>query len=167
MTDNERELKLQAFLDGELPEAEAREVAAWMAREPEAAALQLELKNTRQALSGHERDIKVPESREFYWSKIAREIERTERVEPAKAEVSPLAWLRRVLYPIGGLAAVALAVVLFWPPTKAVAQPEIETALADCGALTYRDEQAGMTVVWFSYDSEKGLADNHPVNTLH
>ena len=30
----EQQLKLQAFLDGELPESDRREVAAWLARMP-------------------------------------------------------------------------------------------------------------------------------------
>ena len=44
---NEQQLKLQAFLDGELPEREAREILAWTQRDSAAAALLAELKNTR------------------------------------------------------------------------------------------------------------------------
>jgi anti-sigma factor RsiW len=154
MTDDEKELKLQAFFDGELPEAEAREVAAWIARDRDAADLQKELRNTRQALAGFEQGINVPESREFYWSKIAREIERTERLEPVKTRVSALVWLRRLLLPVVGLAMVVAAVVFLWQPSPVEAEPEFESTTDDCGAMTYRDEDAGMTVVWFSYDSE-------------
>jgi anti-sigma factor RsiW len=39
MMEFEKLLKIQAFLDGELPEAEAREVAAWVAADAEATAL--------------------------------------------------------------------------------------------------------------------------------
>ena len=70
-------LKLQAFLDGELPEDEAREVSSLLARDADAAALHRELKNTRAAVVNFERPIQVPETREFYWSKISKEIERT------------------------------------------------------------------------------------------
>ena len=40
----EQEFKLQAYLDGELPEAEARQVADWVAKDAEAAALLSELR---------------------------------------------------------------------------------------------------------------------------
>ena len=161
----EQQVRLQAFLDGELPEREMREVAAWIAANPEAAALQLELTNTRQALKDFEKDIKLPESREFFWSKIERELNRVERAQAARPEVSPFLWLRRGLISAGGLAVVLVGLLIAWP-RPATAQPEVETALADCGALTYRDEQAGMTVVWFSYGSENGLADRQPASTI-
>src|SRR3954463_8797743 len=107
MTD-EQQLKLQAFLDGELPETDSREIAAWLARDADATALLGELKNTRNALKGFEPELKVPESREFYWSKIKREIERSAPVVAPVETVSLFARLRRVLMPLGAVAAVAL-----------------------------------------------------------
>ena len=82
MIEYETQLKLQAFLDGELPEDEARTIAARVAQDPEATDLLAELRNTRQALSLFEEGPKLPESREFYWSKIQRAIE---QLEPAPA----------------------------------------------------------------------------------
>src|SRR5438445_6994113 len=85
--DYDKQLKLQAFLDEELSEAEAREVASWLAQDQEMTLLLAELRNTRQAVSRFEAGIRLPESREFYWSKIEREIERLEpaaTVQPAK-----------------------------------------------------------------------------------
>ena len=52
--DYETQLKLQAFLDGELPEQEARDVAALVARDSEATDLLTELRNTRKALADFE-----------------------------------------------------------------------------------------------------------------
>jgi len=153
----EQQLRLQAFLDGELPEREMREVAAWLATDPEAAGLQLELKHTRQALTNFEKDIKLPESREFFWSKIEREITRLEKPEPAKPQVSPFVWLKRALISAGSVAVVVIVALVAWP-RAATAQAEVETTLADPGAFTYRDDQEGMTVIWFSYGSENGLA---------
>ena len=85
--DYNAQLKLQAFLDGELPEAEASEVANWLARDREAAALLEELRNTRSALAGFEAEVRLPESREFFWSKIEREIQRLETPAPKPAPV--------------------------------------------------------------------------------
>src|ERR1700761_7589383 len=98
----EQQLKLQAFLDGELPEKDTREVAAWLAGDADATALLGELRNTRKALADYEPALKVPESREFYWSKIKREIERSTPVEaPAKGPSLFASW-RRILLPLGG-----------------------------------------------------------------
>src|SRR5258708_2188103 len=108
----EQQLRVQAFLDGELPEKDTREVAAWLARDADATALAGELRNTRKALAGFEPELKVPESREFYWSKIKREIERS---SPAKAPVESISlftWLRRVLMPLGAAAVLALVGVI-------------------------------------------------------
>src|SRR5207248_2803731 len=110
--DLDKQLKLQAGLDGELPEAEAREVADWLARDREAAALHTELRNTRQALAGHEVGVALPESREFFWSKIEREIARLERIEAAASPVSWANRLRRFLMPVAGVAVVAIAALL-------------------------------------------------------
>jgi len=37
---------------------------------------------------------------------------------------------------------------------------EIETALADAGAFTYRDYSAGTTLVWLSYPADTEVAEN-------
>jgi len=70
----EFQLKLQAYLDGELSKKETREVETWLASDKEAQLLLAELKTTNRALSIFEQELKLPESREFFWSKIQREI---------------------------------------------------------------------------------------------
>ena len=101
--DYEAQLKLQAYLDGELPEKEAREVANWLARDREAVALFAELRNTRQALVGLEVGVELPETREFFWSKIEREIRRQAGPEPIARPSGLLATWRRFLVPAGAL----------------------------------------------------------------
>src|SRR4051812_33088103 len=105
---SEVELELQAYLDGELAGADVRRVETLLANDAGAKALFQELKTTKSLLAGNEPEIKVPESREFYWSKIERAIERAEKLEPAAA-TSAGAWLgrwRRYLAPLAGVAAV-------------------------------------------------------------
>src|SRR6476646_9234604 len=104
----EQQLKLQAFLDGELPEKDAREVAAWLARDAEATDLLAELRNTRKALVDFEPGLKLPESREFYWSKIQREIQRLEPVQTPAKPVSVFALVRRILVPLGSVAVLTI-----------------------------------------------------------
>jgi len=153
--DNEAQLKLQAYLDGELPESEAKEVANWLARDHDAAALFGELRGTRQALAGFEGRVLLPESREFFWSKVQREIERQPGSAP-EASPSPLAaWLRRLVLPATATAALALGVFFALRPPAGISP---ETALADPGAFTYHDDSAGTTLVWLSYPAEEEVA---------
>ena len=105
-------LKLQAWVDGELPASEAARIAELVRTDSEAAALAAELKMTRGFLAGNEPQVKLPESREFHWSKIQRAIERAE-AEPVARESMPwLAALRRFLVPVSGLALVAFLTVV-------------------------------------------------------
>ena len=164
----EQQLKLQAFLDKELPEKEAREVAAWVARDAEAKDLLAELGNTGKALENFEPGLKVPESREFYWSKIQREIRRLEPARAPAKSVSTFTILRRILVPLGGVAALAIAGVIAFQQLGGHGAPpaQVNAMLADVGAFTYRDQAQGMTVIWLSYPAEKKLADNPSGDTL-
>jgi anti-sigma factor RsiW len=149
------QLKVQAYLDGELPEVEAREIANLLARDREAVALMGELRNTRQALVGSEIGITLPESREFFWSKIEREILRQERQQDAPIRQRPASFLtawRRFLIPAGALSALALAAFISLNNHSSVST--VETAIADPGAFTYHDFSTGTTLVWFSYPAE-------------
>lgn len=181
MMDHESQLKLQAYLDGELSGRAARGVERWLAADAEAHALAGELRNTRQALVGNEMPVPLPETREFYWSKIEREIRRQQTVESApavsrlvarlKGRVGVLAdrwspagsgfgvWWKRVLVPAVAVAClvmiVGVAVKQFGGRSGgAVGQHELVAALTDSGAITYRDDSTGVTLVWFSYPSQ-------------
>lgn len=167
----EQQLKLQAFLDGELSEKEARDVAAWLARDAEASDLLAELRNTRKALADYEPALKLPESREFYWSKIQREIQRLEPVEAPAKSVSIFALLRRVLVPLGSVAVLVIAGVLAYQRfgnhgETPRAQVSAMLAVADAGAIHYRDQAQGMTVIWLSYPADKKVADESSADTL-
>jgi anti-sigma factor RsiW len=154
----EQQLKLQAFLDGELPEPEAREVAALVARDREATDLLKELRHTRQALKESAQDVKLPESREFYWSKIQREIERLEPAPAAAGSVPFIARLRRFLVPAGAVAAAAIIAVVAGLQTgilHTAAGPDTESDVADSGTFTYNDDANGTTLVWLSFPAER------------
>ena len=106
----ERQLELQAYLDGELSSRAARRVAEWLGRDPEAQALAAELRMTKRLLVDNEPEVTVPESGEFYWSRIWRAIEAGGTRPPERAHA--LRWLfgwRRLFVPLSG---VALALVL-------------------------------------------------------
>ena len=149
---NEREkLQLQAHLDQELSPRQARKAAAWVEQDDEARALYAELRDLRAALAGNELEAKVPDSREFYWSKIERAI----RQNPAPERPPFLArypWWMRYLAPAVGatlLLIASLSVVrLTTPATSMSYLHEIETPLDDTTAISFHSQTAGMTVVW-------------------
>ena len=165
----EAQLKLQAFLDSELPEAEAGEAAKWLEQDREAAALLAELRQTRAALTGFEEGIQLPESREFFWSKIEREIQ---RLEMPAAERVPAPWFARLQRFLAPATAVALLAIVGLVAIRQNGLPvlsagaEMETALADTGAFTYRDYSAGTTLVWLSYPAENESADDEAIGVL-
>jgi anti-sigma factor RsiW len=159
---SEQQLKLQAFLDGELPEKEARDAAALVARDAEAADLVAELRNTRRALAGFEPGLKVPESRECYWSRIERLIQRLEPAPATAPSVSFFGRSRRFLVPTGAVAAlviVAAVAVLELGRPGVLARPETEMTSPDSAAFTYQDDANGTTLVWLSYPAESGFAE--------
>jgi anti-sigma factor RsiW len=161
----EEQLKVQACLDGELPEPEAREAANRLARDPEAAALMKELRMTRQALVGFEAGLRVPESREFYWSKIQRQIERAERPAPEPAAAVPwLVGLRRFLAPAAAVAMLVFGGLVVVRHSGTMAPGGMETT--EAGAFTYRDYAAGATLVWLSYPAENEFALEGSADTL-
>lgn len=152
----ERQFKLQAYLDGELPGREANEVKALLAADAEAQALMEELQFTKKALVGNEPEVRLPESREFYWSKIQREIERQEKASAAPAPTPWFAWWQKWLVPVSGLAGAVLLLLVFQGQrTPELALTEVQSALPEMGAMTFSDQSAGVTMIWV-YDRSQG-----------
>jgi len=115
MIDYKDQLRLQAYLDGELSASEEKEITDLLAKDPESAALLTELRQTSQALAGFEEGLKLPESREFFWSKVQRGIESQENRASAVDRSAPVPWsvrLRRFLVPASGLAVIASLVLV-------------------------------------------------------
>ena len=156
MINHETELKLQAYLDGELPDADAKGIADLLERDAGAEALYQQLRIAWSLLFGNELERKLPEPPEFYWSKIRRQIERLESTQAdGLAQPAPSRWWTRFLAPAGVLAALAVFVAV------ALLNPEdggnflalddshdIETPLEETSSFSFRSEAAAMTVVW-------------------
>ena len=155
------ELKLQAWLDGELPEGEAGAVARMADTDLEVRALVAELRTTKGFLIGNEPEHILPESHDFHWSKIRREIERLEQPQAAVAtRGSWLAGLGRVLAPASGVALVAIVTLVslnFLQPRDTgdalAGMVEVENPSEHIGSISYRSQNENMFVVWL-YDRE-------------
>lgn len=158
MTD-EMHLELQAYADGELSASARGSVEARLATDAEARALLAELRMTRQVLAANEPAMQLPESREFYWSKIEREINRLESAGERRAPSPILQWWRRLILPAAGLAVLALTLSVTVFPGLQRGGSTVETSFPSADALTYRDQAHGVTLVWLSYPGEEEATD--------
>ena len=147
------ELKLQAYVDGELPQREAQSLARWIAEDKEARALLAELKMAKAVLAGNEPELSVPESREFYWSKISREIHRLESAETRPGAGLWFSW-QKYLAPLAGVALVVLLALGAFNIYNARVRDndarhlaEIENLSEQMGAFSFRSSE-NMFVVW-------------------
>ncbi len=152
----EQELELQAYLDGELSERAARRVADWMAKDPEAQRLAGELRMTRGALAGNEPEVSVPESRDFYWSKIRRAIESAQPAKDNPVLLWLLAW-RRHLVPLSSLAMagiLAIGIARFAGLTGSedpwMNLTEVENLSEHMTSHSFRSRSENVFVVWIS-----------------
>ena len=146
-------IKLQAYLDGELGVREARSIAALIERDADVRALHAELQQTRAMLVTNEPEIRLPESREFYWSKIEREIQRLE-ASSASRPSGWMAFLRRYTTALAGTS-VAAALVLFVGFQMGWLSPnhpfdDTDNPFDDTPSFSFRSEAQKMTLVWIA-----------------
>ena len=164
---DETKIKLQAYLDGELSGREARQISELLESDAEAKSFFAELQFVKTAMHGNELELKLPETREFYWSKIQREIERG--TKEISTRVPAFAWWKPAYVRFaGGLAAVcALLMVSFiafngGSPAKFAFVPGEIEGNGEMGAITYHSNAEGMTVVYL-VDREQGeVVDSEP-----
>jgi len=144
------EMKLQAWVDGELSAAEASAIERQIATDAEANGLVAELKSVTTAMAGNELVRTITDTREFYWSKIQREIERQARAEERAAQSPRVAAWRNWLSPFLGFASLACILLLAIKPISPPAFDEISSTGEGMEAVTFHDQSAGMTVVWLA-----------------
>lgn len=142
-------LEIQAYVDGELDAARRATVESLCSTDPAARRLLEDLASFRDCVQGHEPEFSVPETREFYWSQIQRQLKSP--AAPAPAQISPwLNWVRW-LVPVAGLAAVAYLIAL--PRSEAPASrtlASVSPASMEASSVVYRSEADGVTVHWIN-----------------
>jgi anti-sigma factor RsiW len=165
MMNDDAQLKLQAYLDGELSQVEARQVEDSLAGDPEAAALLQELRQTSQALQGFEHGVRLPESREFYWSKIAREIRRQEQPQARREPGSLVLRVQRWFLPASAVALLTLVLTLSVGRSTTLLPGEMELMSPEMAALTFRSQAEGITMVWLYPRNEANVPrENSPID---
>jgi len=146
-------IRLQAYLDGELNDGDEQNVVALLEGNGEARALFQELKQTRSLLRSNEAEFRLPESREFFWGKIEKEIS---RIEAAPAGQRRPVWMRflvRHFAAIAGTSAAAALVLFLGLQMNFVSTgmfEEIDNPLEDTGSFSFRSESQQMTLVWIA-----------------
>jgi hypothetical protein len=155
------QLKVQAWLDGELPDQEARRIAEWIARDAEASALAAELGCVKQAMFRNEAAAASGESREFYWSKIERQIQREAGLRRGDATPWYARW-RRYLAPAVGVAGLACVLVIAIRQAAPPSFDEISSTIEGMEAVTFHDQSSQMTFVWLQ-DKTSAPAQDKPV----
>jgi len=163
MKTNELELKLQAYLDSELHGKGRQEIEVVLKTDSVARKLLEELKAVKAVLADNELEISCPESREFYWSQISREITPT-ATAATHSSPSILELFKRYALPSGMVAVISIVLLLFinnkQNDQRAETSPldeseilfglnlEIDTDFLDASTITFRSESEAMTVVW-------------------
>jgi negative regulator of sigma E activity len=152
----EAQLKMQAYLDGELGPSEAAEVQRLLEQDAQARQQFEELRAVRSLLRDNEPEYRLPESREFYWSKISQAIAMAEaQSAPGREDPAP-AWallLRRWLAPVSAMAMVfllALAGLKMLSPNHDYAMMEIENYSEDLMVSTFRHPTEKVVVFWLT-----------------
>lgn len=150
-------LKMQALLDGELNVGEVAELEAALTRDGGAQALMTELRMTREALVANEPVAQLPESVDFHWSKISREIERLEAA-PAGVTLAEraLSWLR-YLAPATAVGAVAVLAVLQFSPRSTGDELYTDSA-PEVSPVVFQSQEESMTVIWLQGDVNSEFA---------
>ena len=164
----EMQLKLQAYLDGELSGRQARRIEAWVAQDPRAKALLEELRFTKAFVAANEPQMALPESREFYWSKIKRAISTSPEITTTLAALiweRFLAW-RRYLAPLAATALVAFLAVgtirYNLTDNDSWRLAEVENISEHTGSFSFRSHAENMFVVWVYEKPEAVPVDFDP-----
>ena len=156
----ETQFKLQSHLDGELSSGEARDVSALLKEDVQAKALFAELQFTKTFLRGNELELKLPETREFFWNKIQGEIDR----DTSPREVVKwwkLAYVRFAGISAAGCALLMISFVAFNGQNGSYLTDEVEGTGEEMGSITYHSDKEGMTVVYlFDREAEKVIDSN-------
>jgi len=149
---HEVELKIQAYLDNELAAAERQQISELIRTDGEAQKVYEALAATKAWVTDNEPEHKLPESREFYWSKIEREIR--QQTAPVQATYFGLDfgnWWVRLATACAAVALVGTLAILGSRSGTMISrsyEPQEMELPEEMSAITFHSQSANMTVVW-------------------
>ena len=159
MKENEIELKIQALVDGELTEFEAGKLRDRIKNDVRLQVLHERLMQMKDLISKHEMPRVLPESSDFYWSKISQKIEVGGSAAQSSAQSLGMKWVFRRLAPLLGIASVALLITLQGPnlPDLGIVldhNHELELLADEIDVMTFNSADDSMSVVWIDYSMD-------------
>ena len=157
MKENEIELKIQALVDGELTEFEAGKLRDRIKNDIRLQILHERLTQMKDLISTHEMPRVLPESSDFYWSKISQKIEVGGSAAQSSAQSLGMKWVFRRLAPLLGIASVALLITLQGPnlPDLGIVLNHNHELLSDeIDVMTFNSADDSMSVVWIDYSMD-------------
>lgn len=150
-------IELQTWVDGELDADHARRVEARVAADAESRTLAGNLRSFRQLVREHEPARAMPVSRDFYWSRIRREIERESATPVLEQPARRPAWIPWLAWLVPAAAVVVAGLFLGRDSGQAPAPPgamvghRIEVPDTGMSTLTFYSAKDAVTVVWVSH----------------
>ncbi len=142
-------LEIQSSVDGQLSSQRQEAVARLLSSDMEARQLHQQLTAVREVLQRHEPVIRIPETREFYWSQLERRLQAPKPAPAATGSPSALMW--RWLAPMMGLSAV-IAVIALQPFTNSGARSfQLGSGSPQASTVTtFSSEADGVTIHWIN-----------------
>ena len=159
MKENKIELKIQALVDGELTESEAEQMRECMDNDVRLQILYAQLIQTKDLISKHEMPRILPESGDFYWTKIAQEIGGVEPANQGSNNSLVIKWLFRRLVPLLGIATIVLLITLQQPSVPDLgiefkSDHELELLDDDIEVMTFNSIDDSISIVWLDYSMD-------------
>lgn len=153
-------LAIQAEVDGQLESQQRFEVQALIAANGAAGVFRDSIAGTRAVIRRGEPTRVVPGNRDFYWSKIRRQIEsagRTdESAEKMKSVTAPdgrgALWSRWIGWGLPALGAAAVVLVMMRSDDRTDAENValIEGSQLEASGQVFRSEHDGVTIHWIN-----------------
>ena len=160
MNENEIQLKVQALVDGELTGLEAEALQQCINDDAKLQHLHAKLTQMRGLIADSELPRTLPESRDFYWNKIAETIEHEKRAGERPSPPTPASrWLLRWLTPLVGVSAVVLLLTLQQPTAPDLGiilsgDHELELSSDEIDVITYNTDDDSISIVWLDYSMD-------------
>lgn len=143
------EQRLARYFDGELPESEAREVAAWIERDTVARARLAELQALRGDLRQTAPDADAVDA-EAAWQSVRSNLGETTASAPRASFGLPRWAIGAAAAILGGIAVAAL-VLPNLPKSDTADAPAVQILESDLeleGSMVYVDPESGWQIVW-------------------